>query len=314
MTPAPPPVDRVAASRAAVQARRARAEIKRALATGERSTLDVLDASADTRNPAEHSLRVTSFLLSIPHVGEKKCARILEQLGISPAKRLGGLGVKQRERLRDYLKDRDGRVSRTARAADVARPAASDGPALVVLAGPTAVGKGTVSRYIREHYPQVCLSVSATTRAPRPGEVEGEHYYFVDDAEFDRLVEEGELLEYATVHNAHRYGTPAAPVRERLAAGTPVLLEIDIQGARQVRERMPDARLVFLLPPSWDELVRRLTGRGTESPAEQARRLATAEVELAAQREFDALVVNDEVAEAARQVVELMGLDPVGAE
>ncbi|NLT26595.1 MAG: hypothetical protein GXX90_08115 [Microbacteriaceae bacterium] len=129
------------------------------------------------------------------------------------------------------------------------------------------------------------------------------------ESEFDRLIEADELLEHATVHNAFRYGTPAGPIEAKLADRHPVLLEIDIQGARQVKQRMPSARLVFLLPPSWDELVRRLVGRGTESPEEQARRLDTAKVELAAQDEFDARVVNSTVPEAAHEVVRLMGFD-----
>ncbi|WP_424463866.1 guanylate kinase [Pseudoclavibacter helvolus] len=295
MTQVPPPVDRVAASRAAVLARQARAEVKRALASGLRSPLSVLDASASSEHAAEHSLRVTQFLLSIPHIGATKQARILEELAISPSKRLGGLGRNQRIRLRSFLEERLG-----------VQPGDNR---LVVLAGPTAVGKGTVANYIREHYPEVELSVSATTRAPRPGEVDGVNYHFTDDDGFDRLIADEQLLEFATVHNAYRYGTPRAPIDEAIASGRSVLLEIDIQGARQVRSRMPEARLVFLLPPSWDELVRRLVGRGTESAEEQARRLETAKVELAAQDEFDALVVNDSVPEAAARVVEHLGLN-----
>ena len=183
---------------------------------------------------------------------------------------------------------------------------------LLVLAGPTAVGKGTVSAYIRENYPDVKLSVSATTRKPRPTEVDGVHYSFVSDDEFDRKIAAGELLEWAVVHNSYRYGTPRPPIDEALAAGHRVMLEIDLQGARQVREVMPEALLVFLLPPSWEELVRRLIGRGTEQPEEQQRRLDTAKVELAAQDEFDAKVVNREVGQAAREVVELMDA-PAGA-
>ncbi|MEZ5190646.1 MAG: guanylate kinase, partial [Schumannella sp.] len=177
---------------------------------------------------------------------------------------------------------------------------------LVVLAGPTAVGKGTVSRYIRENYPEVLLSISATTRPPRVGEVDGEHYYFVTDAQFEDMVERGEFLEHAVVHNAYRYGTPRPPIDAALASGRSVLLEIDLQGARAVRAAMPEALLVFLLPPSWEELVRRLVGRGTEDSVEQARRLATARVELRAQNEFDVRVVNSDVAAAAAEVVELL--------
>src|SRR5690606_14910763 len=136
---------------------------------------------------------------------------------------------------------------------------------LVVLAGPTAVGKGTVSRHIRETYPGVLLSVSATTRPPRIGELDAEQYYFVTDDDFDRMIDQGEFLEHATVHNAYRYGTPRPPIDRALAEGKSVLLEIDLQGARAVKEAMPEAVLVFLLPPTWEELVRRLVGRGTES-------------------------------------------------
>ncbi len=179
---------------------------------------------------------------------------------------------------------------------------------LVVLAGPTAVGKGTVSADVRAHHPEVWISVSATTRAPRPGEVDGVHYWFVSDEEFDRMVAEDELLEWAVVHKAARYGTPRKPVEEALAAGRPAMLEIDLQGARQVRQTMPGALFVFLAPPSWEELVRRLVGRGTESEEERERRLETARVELAAESEFDVTIVNREVHDAAEQLVTLMTL------
>jgi guanylate kinase len=157
--------------------------------------------------------------------------------------------------------------------------------------------------------PDVWLSVSATTRRPRPGETQGVNYFFVDHEEFAHMVERGELLEYAEFAGNY-YGTPRDPVLERLAAGTPVLLEIELQGARQVRASMPDALLVFLAPPSWDELVRRLVGRGTEPAEVIARRLETATVEMAAESEFDATVVNASVEEAAAALVELMGLIP----
>ena len=179
---------------------------------------------------------------------------------------------------------------------------------LTVLAGPTAVGKGTVGAHIRRNFPQIWFSVSATTRPPREGERDGVDYYFVTEEEFDRMIDDGELLEYATVHGRYRYGTPAKPVREALEAGSHPLLEIDLQGARQVKETMPEARVVFLGPPSWDELVRRLIGRGTESEEEQARRLETAKEELAAETEFDYTVINHDISEAAEELVTLMGL------
>jgi guanylate kinase len=162
---------------------------------------------------------------------------------------------------------------------------------------------------VRADHPEVWISVSVTTRPPRPGEVHGVHYWFVSAAEFDRLVERDRLLEWAVVHGGARYGTPREPVERALAAGRPALLEIDLQGARQVRRTMPEALFVFLKPPSWEELVRRLVGRGTESADERARRLETARRELAAEPEFDVTVVNHDVHRAAEELVALM-LDP----
>ncbi|MFD7948071.1 guanylate kinase [Streptomyces sp. NPDC059744] len=158
---------------------------------------------------------------------------------------------------------------------------------------------------MRKVHPEVWLSVSATTRRPRPGERNGVHYFFVDNDEFDKLIANGELLEWAEFAG-NRYGTPRRAVLERLEAGEPVLLEIDLQGARLVRQSMSDARLVFLAPPSWDELVRRLTGRGTEAPEVIERRLAAAKVELAAESEFDTTLVNTSVEDVARELLALM--------
>lgn len=178
---------------------------------------------------------------------------------------------------------------------------------LTVLSGPSGVGKRSVIAEVRRSHPEVWLSVSVTTRAPRAGEVDGVDYHFVDDREFDRLVAAGELLEHATFAG-NRYGTPRPPVVQRLAAGLPALLEVELQGARQVRRAMPDAFLVFLAPPSYDELARRLTGRGTETDDEIARRLAVAKTELAAEGEFDDVVVNTTVQEAAERLVALMSI------
>ncbi|GMA37674.1 MULTISPECIES: guanylate kinase [Demequina] len=177
---------------------------------------------------------------------------------------------------------------------------------LVVLAGPTAVGKGTLVRALKERHPDVWLSVSATTRAPRPGETDGVEYHFVTPEAFDDMIDDGELLEWATVHGTHRYGTPRGPVDEHLAAGDPALLEIDLQGARLVKETMPEALFVFIEPPSWDELVRRLVGRGTETEAERERRLETAREELAAVSEFDRVIVNDDLDRAVDELEALV--------
>ena len=180
---------------------------------------------------------------------------------------------------------------------------------LTVLSGPSGVGKGSVIAEVRRRHPEVWLSVSVTTRPPRQGETEGVQYHFAAQAEFDAMVAAGELLEHAS-YAGNSYGTPRGPVLDRLGAGIPALLEIELQGARQVRSAMADAQLVFLAPPSFDELARRLTGRGTEDPAVVARRLELARVELAAEGEFDRVVVNDDLAEAADALVMLMGITP----
>ncbi|CDQ44094.1 guanylate kinase [Mycolicibacterium neoaurum] len=179
--------------------------------------------------------------------------------------------------------------------------------AVVVLSGPSAVGKSTVVRCLRDRIPDLHFSVSVTTRAPRPGEVDGVDYTFVSPAEFQRLIDDDELLEWADIHGGlHRSGTPAAPVRSATAAGVPVLIEVDLAGARAVKAAMPEAISVFLAPPSWAALEERLTGRGTESPEVQARRLATARQELAAKDDFDVVVVNSQLESACSELVSLL--------
>ncbi len=187
---------------------------------------------------------------------------------------------------------------------DATRPAEAR---LTVLSGPSGVGKDSVIELIRARAPWVWLSVSVTTRRIRPNEIDGVHYQFVDRAQFARMAESGQLLEWAEFAG-NLYGTPRAPVEDRVARGQPVLLKIDLQGARQVREAMPEAQLVFLAPPSWEELKRRLVGRGTDDPETIRQRLEHAQEELAAEPEFDVTVVNHLVEQAADDLLGLLGL------
>jgi len=180
---------------------------------------------------------------------------------------------------------------------------------LTVLSGPSEVGKSTVVTRLRQEQPQIWQSVSVTTRPPRPGEADGREYFFVSERQFDVMAAGGKLLEWAQFAG-NKYGTPRGPVAERLAAGIPTLLEIDVAGARQVRQALPGALLVFLAPPSWDELVRRLTGRDTEPAEIIERRLAAARAELAAGAEFDITLVNTAVDDVCDQLVALMTAQP----
>ena len=178
---------------------------------------------------------------------------------------------------------------------------------VLVLSGPSAVGKSTVVRLLREQVPRLHFSVSATTRAPRPGEVDGQDYHFVTPERFAELIDSGEMLEWAEIHGGlHRSGTLSAPVKDAADAGKPVLIEVDLAGARAVKAVMPDALSVFLAPPSRDALRERLVGRGTETPDVMARRLATAEAELAAQGEFDVVVVNSRLESACAELISLL--------
>jgi guanylate kinase len=178
---------------------------------------------------------------------------------------------------------------------------------VVVLSGPSAVGKSTLVRCLRERIPDLRFSVSATTRAPRPDERDGVDYHFVTPGRFQQLIDDGALLEWAEIHGGlHRSGTLAEPVRDATAAGYPVLIEVDLAGARAVKQAMPEAVTVFLAPPSWAALEARLIGRGTETPEVIERRLTTARTELAAQGDFDEVVVNSELETACAELVSLL--------
>jgi len=287
------PAQRAAAGTAAVEARRRRAAVRADLKAECTTLADVMEL-ADT-DEAIGRWKVVELLRSMPGIGPSRAEVLLDRLGISPARRLRGLGRAQRSALLAWA------AARTPPPARVV--------AVTVLSGPSGVGKGTLVRALRLAHPRVWVSVSATTRAPRPGEIDGVDYLFWSRDRFDTEVAAGRMLEWASFAG-NLYGTPRGPVEERMAAGVPVLLEIEVHGARQVRAALPEALLVFLAPPSIDELARRLAGRGTEDPDSVASRLDLARSELAAEAEFDVTVVNDSVEAALADLVDFMGLRP----
>lgn len=286
--------DAVAASRRGVEMRRARAQFKKELRAGQHRLITVFDDAEDpSADPVVRGLRVEWFLRSIPGFGVTKTQAVLERVGVSPTATLGGLRVRQRAALRvevlalyrRYFPDQRGR--------------------LIVVAGPSGVGKGTIVSWITSRFPDFVVSVSATTRPKRPGEREGQHYYFVAPEAFHTLIAQGDLLEWAVVFGEHHYGTPRGPVEALLDEGKNVILEIDVQGAKQVKRASQRALTIFIAPPSFDALKERLSARGTESESERKRRLVTAERELRRQKEFDYVVVNDSVEKAGQSIVDL---------
>jgi guanylate kinase len=275
--------------------RRSRAEFKKALRQGKHRLIEVFDEAEDPEaDPVLRGLRVEWFLRSIPGFGVTKTQAVLDRVGVSPTATLGGLRVRQRAALRVEVQALYRRYFPHQRGV------------LVVLAGPSGVGKGTIVSWITSRFPEFVLSVSATTRPKRPGEREGEHYYFVSARQFENLTAQGELLEWAVVHGEHLYGTPRGPVESLLDEGKNVILEIDVQGAKQVKRAMRESMSIFVAPPSFDALRDRLAARGTESEGERKRRLATARRELRRQKEFDCVVVNESVEEAGQSIVDLV--------
>ena len=174
-------------------------------------------------------------------------------------------------------------------------------PQVFVITGPSGVGKGTLIRTLRERMPELDLAVSATTRRPRAGETQGEDYWFLTDEEFQRRVDDGDFVEHAE-YSGRRYGTLRSELERRIGAGHPVVLEIEVQGARQIRQTMPEALQIFIAPPSAEVLRTRLVGRGTDDPDEVEERLRTARAELAAQDEFGEVVVNDRLEDAVSKL------------
>ena len=284
----PPPILTLEQRREALlkakMARQERAEIKRLISSGE---MNIFEAINDHRESIRR-MRVIELLSSLPGVGKARASLIMERRKISPTRRIGGLGQLQLKALGKELA--------------VIRLDSARGK-LIVISGPGGVGKSTITSHLRTD-PRFWVSVSATTREPRPNEREGIDYFFYSDERFQSMIDKGEFLEWAEFAG-NRYGTPKSPVEEWRVLGKHVILEIEIAGARQVRASEPRASLVFIAPPSWDELVRRLTSRGTDSAPRRAARLALAEQEMAAADEFDAILVNEEVGGLIAELVSL---------
>ena len=288
MTNVPPPHLTLEQRRAALEkaklSRKERAEVKEKIALGE---INIFDAINDPRESIRR-MKVIELLSAIPGVGKARATLIMERRNIAPTRRISGLGQLQLKALGKELA--------------VAKVDPMRGK-LIVISGPGGVGKSTITSALRSD-PRFWISVSATTREPRVGEKDGVDYYFYSAEKFQTLIDGDELLEWADFAG-NLYGTPQSPVEEWRNLGKHVILEIEIDGARQVRSHDPNALLIFIAPPSWDELVRRLTGRGTDSPERRAARLALAEQEMAAAGEFDAVLVNENVEELVAQLVSL---------
>jgi len=275
---------RLAALEKAKISRQDRSSMKLSISRGD---ISIFEAINDPRESIRR-MKVVELLSSVPGIGKARATLIMERRSISPTRRIGGLGQLQLKALQKEI---------TVAKVDPVRGN------LIVMSGPGGVGKSTITNALRND-PRFWVSVSATTRDPRPNEKDGVDYHFYSEEKFDNLINSGEFLEWAEFAG-NKYGTPRGPVEEWRKIGKHVILEIEIDGARQVRATDSSARLVFIAPPSWDELVRRLAGRGTDSPERRAARLALAEQEMAAAGEFDATLVNDEVNELIAKLVSL---------
>jgi guanylate kinase len=270
----------------AADSRKRRAEVKSKMKNGEISIDEIL-LLAKTED-AIAKMRVKELLESLSGVGKVRAQSLMERLNISPSRRIQGLGRLQIKQLREEFMKSEHAV----------KPGK-----LLVLSGPGGVGKSTVAKKLREAG-DFWVSVSATTRKPRSNEVDGRDYFFVTDEEFTRMINANEFLEWAEFAG-NRYGTPLEKVEHALLLGRNVLLEIEIAGAKQVKAHLPQSVLVFLEPPTWEELVSRLEGRGTDSPERRAERLELAQEELASASFFDVVLVNDQVESVVEKLIEL---------
>ena len=281
--------ERQAALEKAKAARFKRAQVRDDLKNGKLSLQDVLAMKDD---PIVGRMKVSTLIETLPGFGKAKAEKLMGELTFAESRRLKGRGVRQEAALRERLAFVDlMKVCGMQRKGN-----------LFVLSGPSGAGKGTLVKRVLERVPDAWLSVSDTTRSPREGEIDGVHYFFVDDAEFDQLVETGGFLEWARVHE-NRYGTPRARVEEHMAKGGQVLLEIDVQGGFQIREQIPEAQLVFIEPPSLEVLESRLRGRGTDSEESIAVRMKNAQVELSHKMEYDKQFVNDDLEACTDELV-----------
>ena len=266
--------------------RKRRAEVKMKIKSGEFTIDSILELAATDEAVAK--MRVKELLESLSGVGKVRAQSLMERLNISPTRRIQGLGRLQIKQLREEFM----------KVTHAVKPGK-----LIVLSGPGGVGKSTVAKKLRE-VDDFWVSVSATTRKPRSNEVDGHDYFFVSDEEFSRMINDDEFLEWAEFAG-NRYGTPQEKVEQALLLGRNVLLEIEIAGAKQVKSHLPQSVLVFLEPPTWEELVARLVARGTDSPDRRAERLQLAQEELAAASFFDVVLINDQVDSVVGKLIEL---------